>query len=757
MTSATSSSASSPYEGGVSPSTQHEPLPLPTPPSTFSPASPLSPSSLLSALVAQLEFYFSPANLQTDAFLLSQMDAQRFVPVATITSFRKVRALTTDLATVLTAMSQCANMQLDPSLTLVRPTQLSAPRSTLLMRDIPASTPLEDVQALFALSGCPAAPLSLRSEGDDTWSVVLASEDECTEVALWLSNQALRGRLVKCRVKAEPSLRSSGGYSASTSPVVLPVHVEQTQQYAQQFRGGPAPPVYGYPNNPYAAPNGSVYQHMPMPSDVHGAYGPTGYNPYSHDGRHYRGYSGNGGIDLHIPLPDPHRHAALAGKKKTKPPSSAAVPAAPGATAVEGGSALPSAPGTGKSAKKKQRKRAAAAAALAASTTSVTVPVLASDSSTAAAATPVDALPSADPIPADAVPAVSSVVPSPSVVASSTHASIPLIAPSSYPGATEARLPSAGAPAVQTPLSSPSSFPPISASSATASQIAVVSAPPSPATSTAVSSSSSSPKAALLNYAGHVGSLSSAEVARVAAAAAAAKALRDAKARTEKGEPADDAAVPREETKEDEAALASPVNGERNKENTPEHSNVLARPHAPISYPSPSRDGVWVKREAGASASPSTSPSWRERHREYRKVIHAPHPQRYGGYQGRRYQGVASPSPASSTSASSAHSASSSPSSPSSSSSAVSASTADSSSSVKRPVTYADLIKRTASASPQPAKAAAITSTTTPATSTTTSPHPPTSPEKAVLFRLNPGTSSAAAAPGAAAESSAST
>lgn len=61
------------------------------------PASPAPPNgdaeSTLRQLVAQIEFYFSSSNLEGDAYLRSCMDAQGWVPLATVASFNRCKAL----------------------------------------------------------------------------------------------------------------------------------------------------------------------------------------------------------------------------------------------------------------------------------------------------------------------------------------------------------------------------------------------------------------------------------------------------------------------------------------------------------------------------------------------------------------------------------------------------------------------------------------------------------------------------------------
>lgn len=44
----------------------------------------MTPEELLEAVKNQVEYYFSKENLQSDAFLTSQMDAQMTVPIAVV-------------------------------------------------------------------------------------------------------------------------------------------------------------------------------------------------------------------------------------------------------------------------------------------------------------------------------------------------------------------------------------------------------------------------------------------------------------------------------------------------------------------------------------------------------------------------------------------------------------------------------------------------------------------------------------------------
>ena len=50
--------------------------------------------ALRDALAKQIDYYFSRANLSNDPYLVNQMDAQMFVPIATICNFKLMKTLT---------------------------------------------------------------------------------------------------------------------------------------------------------------------------------------------------------------------------------------------------------------------------------------------------------------------------------------------------------------------------------------------------------------------------------------------------------------------------------------------------------------------------------------------------------------------------------------------------------------------------------------------------------------------------------------
>ena len=88
-----------------------------------------SDAELRQALQQQLEYYFSKENLSRDTYLISQMDAEQYVPIATIASFEQVKKLTSDLSLVVRVLKgerpASADLRL-PDRLLLRVSRLAA-------------------------------------------------------------------------------------------------------------------------------------------------------------------------------------------------------------------------------------------------------------------------------------------------------------------------------------------------------------------------------------------------------------------------------------------------------------------------------------------------------------------------------------------------------------------------------------------------------------------------------------------------------
>ncbi|KAJ1217039.1 hypothetical protein NDU88_004635 [Pleurodeles waltl] len=73
---------------------------------------PVDETLLKEYIKRQIEYYFSPENLERDFFLRRKMDVKGFLPVSLIASFHRVQALTTDVNIILEALSSSSVVEI---------------------------------------------------------------------------------------------------------------------------------------------------------------------------------------------------------------------------------------------------------------------------------------------------------------------------------------------------------------------------------------------------------------------------------------------------------------------------------------------------------------------------------------------------------------------------------------------------------------------------------------------------------------------
>lgn len=78
---------------------------------------------LQEAVRAQIEYYFSIANLVRDVFLRSKMNAEGWIPMRVICSFNRVRMLTPDPQVIIASLINSATVELSPDQMFMRPKQ----------------------------------------------------------------------------------------------------------------------------------------------------------------------------------------------------------------------------------------------------------------------------------------------------------------------------------------------------------------------------------------------------------------------------------------------------------------------------------------------------------------------------------------------------------------------------------------------------------------------------------------------------------
>ncbi|KAJ4842470.1 hypothetical protein Tsubulata_001824 [Turnera subulata] len=89
----------------------HPPRFSPYPLSPGAPVLPQDTVNLRTNIVKQIEYYFSDENLQNDHYLISLMDNQGWVPIATIADFKRVKRMTTDIQFILDALQSSSTVE----------------------------------------------------------------------------------------------------------------------------------------------------------------------------------------------------------------------------------------------------------------------------------------------------------------------------------------------------------------------------------------------------------------------------------------------------------------------------------------------------------------------------------------------------------------------------------------------------------------------------------------------------------------------
>lgn len=168
------------------------------------------PQDVLKAkLQRQLEYYFSRENLAHDTYLLTQMDADQFVPIWTIANFNQIKRLTNDVQLVTQVLRESPNVQVDAEGLKVRPNHT---RCTVILREIPDDTKVEEVDGLFKGHECPT-PVATEFANNQTWYVTFATEDDALKAYSYLRDEVktFKDKPIAARIKPRPMNRVAQG------------------------------------------------------------------------------------------------------------------------------------------------------------------------------------------------------------------------------------------------------------------------------------------------------------------------------------------------------------------------------------------------------------------------------------------------------------------------------------------------------------------------------------------------------------------
>ncbi|XP_029290857.1 LOW QUALITY PROTEIN: la ribonucleoprotein 4Aa [Cottoperca gobio] len=204
----------------------------------------ISSESLRESLKKELEFYFSRENLSKDLYLMSQMDSDQFVPIWTIASMEGIKVLTTDMDLILDVLRSSPMVQVDEKGEKVRPNHK---RCIIILREVPETTPVEEVEALFKNDNCPKV-ISVEFAHNNNWYITFQSDTDAQQAYKYLREEVktFQGKPIMARIKAINTFFAKNGYRSMDSSLYAQQSQSQSQ-YSSPLYMQPVYPQQQYP------------------------------------------------------------------------------------------------------------------------------------------------------------------------------------------------------------------------------------------------------------------------------------------------------------------------------------------------------------------------------------------------------------------------------------------------------------------------------------------------------------------------------